>query len=43
MPRIVERTVLKGEILEDLRIADDCLNNPKCPHRTSANGQGKSS
>jgi (2Fe-2S) ferredoxin len=33
VPRIVERTVVGGEILEDLRIADDCLNNPACPHR----------
>jgi hypothetical protein len=25
--------LIGGEILEDLRIADDCLNNPSCPHR----------
>jgi (2Fe-2S) ferredoxin len=31
--RIVDRTLVGGEILEDLRIADDCLNNPSCPHR----------
>jgi (2Fe-2S) ferredoxin len=31
--RIVRKTLVEGEILDDLRIADDCLNNPKCPHR----------
>ncbi len=34
VPRIVARTVVGGEILDDLLIADDCLNNPNCPHRT---------
>jgi (2Fe-2S) ferredoxin len=33
VPRIVARTLLQGEILHDLRIADSCLNNPACPHR----------
>lgn len=33
VPRIVQRTILGGEILTDLAIADDCLNNPGCPHR----------
>lgn len=33
VPRIVARTIMNGEILDDLRIADDCLNNPECPHR----------
>ena len=33
VPRIVARTIVDGEILDDLRIADDCLNNPDCPHR----------
>jgi (2Fe-2S) ferredoxin len=32
IPRIVEQTLVKGEILEDLVIADECLNNPNCPH-----------
>ncbi len=32
--RIVEKTIVAGEVLEDLRIAEDCLNNPSCPHRT---------
>jgi (2Fe-2S) ferredoxin len=33
VPRIVTRTILGGEILNDLLIVDDCLNNPDCPHR----------
>jgi (2Fe-2S) ferredoxin len=33
VPRIVERTLVRGEILDDLLIADACLNNPECPHR----------
>jgi (2Fe-2S) ferredoxin len=33
VPRIVERTVIAGEILDDLVIAASCLNNPGCPHR----------
>ena len=32
VPRIVEHTVLEGAVLEDLRIADSCLNNKDCPH-----------
>jgi len=32
VPRIVEETLIQGRILEDLRIADECLNNPRCPH-----------
>jgi len=32
VPRIVEQTLIKGEILADLVIADECLNNPNCPH-----------
>lgn len=35
VPRIVRRTILEGEILPDLLIAEDCLNNPSCPHRKS--------
>jgi (2Fe-2S) ferredoxin len=31
--RIVAKTVVGGEILSDLLIADSCLNNPDCPHR----------
>lgn len=33
VPRIVEKTLLQGEILPDLLIPDACLNNPDCPHR----------
>lgn len=33
VPRIVRETIVGGKVLEDLRIADECLNNPKCPHR----------
>ncbi len=36
VPRIVAKTVLGGEILPDLQIADSCLNNPKCSHRGGA-------
>lgn len=32
VPRIIEETVVNGRILEDLLIADDCLNNPNCEH-----------
>ena len=31
--RIVDRTIVHGEVLPDLLIADSCLNNPDCPHR----------
>jgi (2Fe-2S) ferredoxin len=33
VPRIVAKTVVGGEVLHDLAIADECLNNPECPHR----------
>ena len=33
VPRIVDRTLLHGEVLADLLIPDACLNNPACPHR----------
>lgn len=33
VPRIVDKTLLAGEVLPDLLIANDCLNNPACPHR----------
>ena len=39
VPRIVEKTILGGEILNDLVIADVCLNNPDCPHRADATGR----
>jgi (2Fe-2S) ferredoxin len=33
VPRIVAKTIVRGEILNDLLIPDSCLNNPGCPHR----------
>jgi|SRR5262245_27380444 (2Fe-2S) ferredoxin len=35
VPRIVAKTILGGEILNDLVIPVSCLNNPRCPHRES--------
>lgn len=32
VPRIVEETFINGRVLDDLRIADECLNNPDCGH-----------
>ena len=32
VPRIVEETFINGRVLADLRIADECLNNPDCEH-----------
>lgn len=32
VPRIVEETFVNGRVIEDLLIADECLNNPHCPH-----------
>jgi (2Fe-2S) ferredoxin len=40
VPRIVSRTILGGEILEDLVIPESCLNNPNCPHRCVRTGSG---
>ena len=36
VPRIVARTLLAGEVLDDLLIPDSCLNEPDCPHRRAA-------
>ena len=36
--RIVTKTILGGEILNDLLLPDDCLNNPDCPHRRGPDG-----
>lgn len=33
VPRIIAKTVVAGEVLDDLLIPDECLNNPACPHR----------
>ncbi len=38
VPRIVAKTILGGEILNDLLIPDHCLNNPDCPHRARPAG-----
>ena len=38
VPRIVSKTIVGGEILEDLLIPDSCLNNPHCPHRDPERG-----
>jgi len=38
VPRIVAKTILGGEILNDLLIPDHCLNNPDCPHRARPPG-----
>ena len=32
VPRIVEQTLINGEVIEELVIANECLNNPNCPH-----------
>jgi (2Fe-2S) ferredoxin len=32
VPRIIDETIIKGVVLNDLVIASDCLNNPNCPH-----------
>lgn len=40
VPRIVEKTLLAGEVLPDLLIADSCLNNPGCPHRRPKDDEG---
>lgn len=32
VPRIIEETVIGGRILEDLLIAEECLNNKDCEH-----------
>ncbi len=41
-PRIVEETIIGGRILEDLRIADSCLNNRACCHIQNAKPIGES-
>ncbi len=33
VPRIVQKTLIGGELLNDLLIDENCLNNPDCPHR----------
>ncbi|WP_246196257.1 (2Fe-2S) ferredoxin domain-containing protein [Aquisphaera giovannonii] len=38
VPRIVEETILGGEIVGDLAIDETCLNNPASPHRRGPAG-----
>ena len=35
IPRIVEETLINDRVIEDLQIAESCLNNPACPHIAS--------
>ncbi|MBW3540299.1 MAG: (2Fe-2S) ferredoxin domain-containing protein [Planctomycetes bacterium] len=39
VPRIIEETVIGGRVLHDLRIAEECLNNPGCPHVRARRGE----
>jgi (2Fe-2S) ferredoxin len=39
VPRIVAKTIVGGEILNDLLIPEQCLNNPDCPHRAPPAGR----
>ena len=32
VPRIIEETIIHGRVIDELRIADSCLNNPDCEH-----------
>lgn len=32
VPRIIEETVINNCVIDDLRIAEECLNNPNCDH-----------
>src|SRR5262245_46052886 len=32
VPRIIDQTIMRGIVLDDLLIRSDCLNNPDCPH-----------
>ncbi|MBX6313703.1 MAG: (2Fe-2S) ferredoxin domain-containing protein [Isosphaeraceae bacterium] len=40
VPRIVAKTIVGGEVLNDLLIPDSCLNNPHCPHRAKPDPSG---
>lgn len=39
VPRIIERTVQQGVILNDLLIHDDEVNNPQCPRAVARRAQ----
>lgn len=32
IPRIIDETIIGGRVLDDLLIADSCLNNRQCEH-----------
>ena len=40
VPRIVDETIVDGVILEDLLIAEACLNNRSCEHITGGKSGG---
>ena len=37
--RILDETIISGRVLEDLLIANECLNNPNCEHIQARKGQ----
>jgi (2Fe-2S) ferredoxin len=39
VPRIVEQTVVRGQVIAELQIAESCLNNRDCEH-IRARGDG---
>lgn len=39
VPRIIEETVIAGRVIDELRIADSCLNNPDCTHIRKLRGE----
>ena len=40
IPRIVDETIIGGVVLEDLVIAESCLNNRSCEHITGGESRG---
>lgn len=43
VPRIVDETIIGGRVLEDLVIADGCLNNAECEHITAGKARDTTS
>ena len=43
VPRIIEQTVIGGQVLDDLRIDENCLNNPACEHIRARSATGDNS
>lgn len=39
VPRIIEQTVIAGQLIEELRIDEACLNNPNCIHIREMRGE----